>query len=172
MIYEYCDSELIPSCKCLHVRLSTPGKPGENRWWVCDICGKEIKDCKCLRPVLYKIQLAKLHGPGRRRSIRAPRELQAFWTQFMAGLRMVGVNMQWHPAYLAAVHKALSQDATRLKTLSLFIPGRQRTAKDWEAYTRFLSRLSVICRDPNCDQIRRRTGRTKQMAQLVGYSVK
>ncbi|KAK2028754.1 hypothetical protein LX32DRAFT_663656 [Colletotrichum zoysiae] len=122
------EMRLIPSRKCLHIRLSPPGTPGENRWWVCGIRGKESKDCKCLRPVLYKIQLAKLHDPGRRRSIRAPSGLQAFWT-----------HMQWHPAYLAAVHKALSQDATRLKDLTLFIPGRQKTAADWEAYTRFLS---------------------------------
>ncbi|EFQ30902.1 uncharacterized protein GLRG_06046 [Colletotrichum graminicola M1.001] len=170
MIYESCDPELIPSREWLHVRLSPPGKPGEKRWWVCDICGKEGKDCYCLRPVLYKIHptlldevhdfvlrknavhlepaawfdLAKLHNPGRCRSMRAPSDLQALWTQFMAGLRRVGISMQWDPAYLAAVYQALSQSAPLVTELTLFIPGKERRNADLEAYTHFLSRLSGI----------------------------
>ncbi|KAK1977792.1 hypothetical protein LZ30DRAFT_762907 [Colletotrichum cereale] len=167
MIYEYCDSELIPSHKWLHVRLSPPRKPGKKRWWVCDICGREGKDCQCLRPVLYKIHpvlldevhdfvlrkngvhlepaawfdLAWLHDLGRRRSMHVPGELQALWTQFMAGLRRVGVSMQWDPAYLTAVYKALSQSAPQLKELTLFIPRQTRTQADWAACTHFLRSL-------------------------------
>ncbi|KAK1948923.1 hypothetical protein LY78DRAFT_594893 [Colletotrichum sublineola] len=170
MIYEHCDSQLIPSYQWLHARLSPSTKPGEKKWWTCDICGKEGRVCYCLRPALYTIHpalldevhdfvlrknafhlepsawfdLAKLHDPDRRRSMRVPAELQALWAQFMAGLRRVGVTIQWDSAYLAAVYKALSQSAHQVKELTLFAPIPHRKNADWAAYTHFLSRLSGI----------------------------
>ncbi|KAK2017085.1 hypothetical protein LZ32DRAFT_666174 [Colletotrichum eremochloae] len=170
MIYEHCDSQLILSYQWLHARLSPSTKPGEKKWWTCDICGKEGRVCYCLRPALYTIHpalldevhdfvlrknafhlepsawfdLAKLHDPDRRRWMRVPAELQALWAKFMAGLRRVGVTIQWDSAYLAAVYKALSQSAHQVKELTLFAPIPHRENADWAAYTHFLSRLSGI----------------------------
>ncbi|KAK1999112.1 hypothetical protein LX36DRAFT_633052 [Colletotrichum falcatum] len=170
MIYEHCGPELLPSRKWLHVRLSPAAKPGDKRWWTCDVCGREGSVCHCLRPALHAIHpalldevhdlvlrrnavhpepaawydLAKLHDPGRRRSMRVPGELQALWAQFMAGLRRVGVSVQWNPVYLEAVSRALSQSAPLLKELTLFMSRQQGKAAERAAYDQFLGRLSGI----------------------------
>ncbi|OHE99954.1 hypothetical protein CORC01_04855 [Colletotrichum orchidophilum] len=73
--------------------------------------------------------LAELNSPNlRRRRLRAPLRLQELWTELIARMRRISVNLMWDEAYLTAVSSALIQNAHTVTELTFFLPDARRRA--------------------------------------------